>query len=624
MWLPKKIKLNNFISHKNSEFVFKQNATTMIQGINLDDDSQESNGSGKSAVIEATIFAITGDSFRKVRAIELISNNESETNLEIELYNTVSNQTLLVKRNIKRRGGSEVKVFINGSEVVQSSVNEYNKYILDLLDISKEDLMNYFVVSKEKYQSFLLSTDSKKKEIISRFSNSNLIDGVDKIIEKDVKEYDDAITELNNLTSKLDGQIEVYNEQINNQQNKTEFENNKKQQIDKISVQIDALLKENNINDISINKKEKALESAKKAEQEINTEDFDKKLKNVEEREDELIKLGNEIKSTVQSYENTISEINKNLAGSVECPKCKHEFITTDPDFDVIEFRNLLPELENSLIEEKNKLENSRNEYKTIDTQKKDIKKQIQELKDKKHELKLSVKTLENEISNLEKNNQNNLSTINRLEKQILSIQELTFKSDTKEVKDKIKKLSSEKEQILEQVSELEVLKSQLVEWVYNFKKFKTHLTNKSIRSIEAFTNLYLTKIKTNLNVKLDGYKLLADGKTIRENITVEIMRNGLVEGPIEKFSGGEKVRIDICNILALQKLINLNSKSGGLDLLLLDEIIESVDSAGVNEILKQLNSINQTIAIITHANNVRNYENIIVVTKQNGNSKID
>jgi len=624
MWLPKKIKLNNFISHKNSEFVFKQNATTMIQGINLDDDSQESNGSGKSAVIEATIFAITGDSFRKVRAIELISNNESETNLEIELYNTVSSQTLLIKRNIKRRGGSEVKVFINGNEVVQSSVNEYNKYILDLLDISKEDLMNYFVVSKEKYQSFLLSTDSKKKEIISRFSNSNLIDGVDKIIEKDVKEYDDAISELNNLTSKIDGQVEVYNEQINNQQNKTEFENNKKEQIDKISVQIDALLKENNINDISINKKEKALESAKKAEQEISTEDFDKKLKNVEEREDELIKLGNEIKSTVQSYENTISEINKNLAGSVECPKCKHEFITTDPDFDVVEFRNLLPELENSLFEEKNKLENSRSEYKTIDTQKKEIKKQIQELKDKKHELKLSVKTLENEILNLEKNNQNNLSTVNRLEKQILSIQELTFKSDAKDVKDKIKNLLNEKEQILEQISELEVLKSQLVEWVYNFKKFKTHLTNKSIRSIEAFTNLYLTKIKTNLNVKLDGYKLLADGKTIRENITVEIMRNGLIEGPIEKFSGGEKVRIDICNILALQKLINLNSKSGGLDLLLLDEIIESVDSAGVNEILKQLNSINQTIAIITHANNVRNYENIIVVTKQNGNSKID
>ncbi|HNQ19907.1 MAG TPA: hypothetical protein PKI46_02470 [Bacteroidales bacterium] len=611
MWLPKKIKLNNFISHKNSEFVFKQNATTMIQGINLDDDSQESNGSGKSAVIEATIFAITGDSFRKVRAIELISNNESETNLEIELYNTVSSQTLLIKRNIKRRGGSEVKVFINGNEVVQSSVNEYNKYILDLLDISKEDLMNYFVVSKEKYQSFLLSTDSKKKEIISRFSNSNLIDGVDKIIEKDVKEYDDAISELNNLTSKIDGQVEVYNEQINNQQNKTEFENNKKQQIDKISVQIDALLKENNINDISINKKEKALESAKKAEQEISTEDFDKKLKNVEEREDELIKLGNEIKSTVQSYEDTISEINKNLAGSVECPKCKHEFITTDPDFDVVEFRNLLPELENSLFEEKNKLENSRSEYKTIDTQKKEIKKQIQELKDKKHELKLSVKTLENEILNLEKNNQNNLSTVNRLEKQILSIQELTFKSDAKDVKDKIKNLLNEKEQILEQISELEVLKSQLVEWVYNFKKFKTHLTNKSIRSIEAFTNLYLTKIKTNLNVKLDGYKLLADGKTIRENITVEIMRNGLIEGPIEKFSGGEKVRIDICNILALQKLINLNSKSGGLDLLLLDEIIESVDSAGVNEILKQLNSINQTIAIITHANNVRNYENI-------------
>ena len=37
----------------------------------------------------------------------------------------------------------------------------------------------------------------------------------------------------------------------------------------------------------------------------------------------------------------------------------------------------------------------------------------------------------------------------------------------------------------------------------------------------------------------MDGYKLLADKKTVRENITIEVLRNGMVNGPIEKFSGG-------------------------------------------------------------------------------------
>ena len=159
---------------------------------------------------------------------------------------------------------------------------------------------------------------------------------------------------------------------------------------------------------------------------------------------------------------------------------------------------------------------------------------------------------------------------------------------------------------------------------MYNFKKFRTFLINKSIDSVEAYTNLFLNKIKTNLNIKLDGYKLLADGKTIRENITVDILRDGKKEGVIDKFSNGEKIRIDICNILALQKLINLNSKSGGLNLLILDEIIESVDASGVNEILHQLNKLSQCIYVITHASNMHNFENKINVVKENKVSRIE
>ena len=186
MWTPTYIEFENFISHKNSRFEFAENKTFLIQGENRDDDGQESNGSGKSAIIEAITFALIGDSFRKVRAVDLIYNDEKESNVRLQLINNLTKQELVIYRSIKRKGGTEVKIMLNNEPVAQPSVNDYNKYILELLDISKEDLTNYFIISKDKYESFLLSTDSKKKNIIARFTSIDFFTDIDITINNDI------------------------------------------------------------------------------------------------------------------------------------------------------------------------------------------------------------------------------------------------------------------------------------------------------------------------------------------------------------------------------------------------------------------------------------------------------
>ncbi len=55
-------------------------------------------------------------------------------------------------------------------EAVQPSVDAYNRYILDKLGITREELFNTFILSKHKYQDFLSASDTQKKEIINRFS----------------------------------------------------------------------------------------------------------------------------------------------------------------------------------------------------------------------------------------------------------------------------------------------------------------------------------------------------------------------------------------------------------------------------------------------------------------------
>lgn len=625
MWVPININFSNFISHKDTTFEFENDKTFLIQGINLDDDGQESNGSGKSAMIEAIIFALTGDSFRKIRSIDLIFNGEKQAVVDFTLQNKLLNKILRIKRVINLKGSNSIEIFINDEQVVLSSVNEYNKYILELLDISKEDLTNYFIISKDKYESFLLTTDTKKKNIISRFANVNILDDLDIAIGEVSKDIQKEIQQAEKEIYANEAKISILDVQHDDTEAKQQFLFKQQNDIKNIDDRIAHISNEISNIDININN----IEESKKIAQ-----DKLKNSKSAESYELEIEKLGKkiasedniltEIKSEVVEYTDAINNIKSNLKTVIECPNCKHEFSNVNKDFDVQENKQLLPILSETLLEKQTEVSEKIEHIKQITSKRQEFLNVVNKIRAQRSELERTILRAENEISSLKNKVKMSNETIERLLNEKEEIQNKKFipveKQDNSALIEKIKEAN---ESLKLEIEESELLKSENINWQYNFKKFKTYLINKSIYAIEAYTNMFLDKIKTSLNVKLDGYKLLADGKTIRENITVEILRNGKKQGLIDKFSNGEKIRIDICNILALQKLINLSSKSGGLNLLILDEIIESVDSSGVNEILNQLNSLNQCIYVITHASNMHNFENKIEIVKQNSISKI-
>ena len=70
MWHLKSIRAKNLCSFLEMDYSPKQGEATLIFGNNLDNDSQNSNGSGKSALIEAIAIALTGEPLRKVNVDE--------------------------------------------------------------------------------------------------------------------------------------------------------------------------------------------------------------------------------------------------------------------------------------------------------------------------------------------------------------------------------------------------------------------------------------------------------------------------------------------------------------------------------------------------------------------------
>jgi DNA repair exonuclease SbcCD ATPase subunit len=156
--------------------------------------------------------------------------------------------------------------------------------------------------------------------------------------------------------------------------------------------------------------------------------------------------------------------------------------------------------------------------------------------------------------------------------------------------------------------------------WIYHFSKkgFMTYLTNQSIKTIETITNSYLKKFNTNLEVKIEGYKVLKNND-VREKITIWIVRNGINSGSFERYSGGEKGRVNLACIAGLQKLMNMSAKNGGFNFLGLDEVFEGLDTTGQKDVLNILETLGVTTMVVSHRNDPIGAENEIYVEKING-----
>lgn len=225
MWKLIEVYAQNICSFKELHFKPEQGVTTLIFGDNRDNDSQRSNGSGKSALIECIALGITGVPLRKIKTEEIINDTSDECCIELLLANSINREELFITRKIFRKGSSEVTCHIKRKgesfpgEGIQTSVDAYNKFVLEKLGLTKDEVYNNFILSKHKYQDFLSSSDRDKKEIINRFSNGNMVDEAIERIKEDKTPYQELIQKVDLELAGITGRMEMLQEQIEKEEN---------------------------------------------------------------------------------------------------------------------------------------------------------------------------------------------------------------------------------------------------------------------------------------------------------------------------------------------------------------------------------------------------------------------
>lgn len=240
MWKLEKVKARNICAFEKLDYTIGQGHTTLIFGNNMDNDSQPSNGSGKSALIEAISIGLTGDVLRDIKSAEEIINDAAD---EAEIVITLLDEERIftIERHLFRKSAQTIRLTMNelGEEIELpcSSVAEYNKEVLHQIGLTKDEIFSNIILSKHKYKSFLSSSDKDKKEIINRFSNGIVVDEAIEALHADIEPVAKELTEAQMLVSEKTGQVNVLSEQINefkqtslsNKQTKEEkIESNKK------------------------------------------------------------------------------------------------------------------------------------------------------------------------------------------------------------------------------------------------------------------------------------------------------------------------------------------------------------------------------------------------------------
>jgi len=619
MWCPIKVEINNLFAAERLEYEFNNNVCTVVTGKNYTDKNFENNGAGKSTIFEAIALAITGDCLRPIKKDSFINKSKSVSSCSVvlELYNDVLKKNIRIEREFfKSSKSSTCLVYENGLQNKQLvSVAEANKRILELIGICKDDLVRYFIVGQDNRYNFFTASDSDKKEILNRITNADMINSVLQRLSDSVKAKQADLEAEKINEGKLLGKMEMIDVQIKDllENDDTEYEVKK---LEREIVGWDAELVSRG------EKKDKLEKELMKMEQHL----AKMKLVDLSKTRDKINKLN----KSMDYSDSELLEANKLkkkleliLDGVLKCPKCGEKFVVDN------ELKLTYEEALEIKLEVDSKAKELAEEVNVLSIKISEANKELKAAKEQN----LKYEACEHDI-----NKQNKLIEVEEYEIKALNVKiakkkvEIEDLKSGKQRKERIEELKQRKRDVLKKYNECrEVLKvaddelNMLKFWQFNMGKsgFQTYLANKSIKRLEGTINNYLDKMKIDYRVQIEPYKVLKSGD-VREKIDCFVSCNGYDWQNFMTFSGGERQRIILAGILAIQKLINDSLGANGLNMLIMDETLWQMDNVGTVSAIRILERIGITILITTQ--NIEEpekiFENYLKVVKIDGVSK--
>jgi exonuclease SbcC len=664
---PRRLILRNFGPFSSLKYDFVNESIAII-GENRTQDDQLSNGSGKSSISQGLFYGIYGVNLRGVLDKKLIREGEDSAYICVQIHCPIRKQILSIEREIRTKGSSTLRLeLIDEDEtklvpVTCATVNDGNKFIANWIEISAEDAKSYYIVSKGNYKSFFNSSNTEKLALISRFINFASIDKTKDIITERLDELNEVKRGYENEKSSFEGKLSAYEEQLNFILEE-DLEKKRNDEISGLTYLINVYddnikEKQNSISNFEKSKiaKERQKEdiaklrkSVEKELEELEDNSFQDTYKEIDEdlslykkqKEDEESKL-NKSTQRVKSIKRTIDSIEMKLAGVITCPNCHHEFLLKE-DESVDDLKTEKKLSESALKEETQKkglIDKSIEELDSIIDEYLSLKKETQaeekKIIDQQISIRNKLKTLSSQYYEIDESIVKIESNINKLKEQIADNEQLKVhklklidelkttplkKKDTSHLEENIRNLENEIESKDKEILQVNDRIFKVQQWTTRFKDFKMYLALEQLKNIQFSANDILKRMGSDLRIMIEGFKKGANGK-VKDEITPYVFRNEMES--FFYYSGGEQARCEIALILALQTMINTTKQYGGMNFLFIDEVLESADSLGIENIISSISFLKQPILVVTHVPKLNEEIRQLKVIKENGISRLE
>ena len=542
-----KVRWKNFLSTGNqfTEIDLNRNETTLIIG---------ENGAGKSTVLDALCFSLFGKPFRTISKSQLVNTvNAMETVVEIEF--SIASRRYKVVRGIKP---NKFEIWQNDKMLNQEANSRDYQKILEqqILKLNYRSFTQVVILGSSTFVPFMQLKAKFRREVVEDLLDIKIFSMMNMILKQRLK---DLVIEL----QEVEYNYKLSGEKITMQKN----------YIENIKNNAGIIIKEKQTNydnnfielDKKVNNK-KTLEETQKTlfesvEDQINIESKDVKLKDLRST---LIEKQKEKDKMITFFEK-----------HDDCPVCTQDIPKDFKSEMIVTKEKEKREIVDGLIKmekEIDKTQSRLSEIVKVTNQIQDNSIQIAQLNTSIKELEKYQERLSNEITELEK------SVINNSDEEKLKTLQEEFNTIEKNRKDlKEEKVYKEATRAMLQDTGI-----------------KTKIIKQYLPIMNQLINKYLASMEFYVNFTLD------------ENFDETIKSRFRDNFNYASFSEGEKMRIDLALLFTWRAIAKMKN-STNTNLLILDEIFDSsLDSAGTDEFLKILNTLEgENVFVISHKQDV-------------------
>lgn len=589
------IHLNNFLSFGDASIKLDRGCYVLVKGENNNTiDNAESNGSGKSAIFDGIVWALTGDT---IRGSKNVCNLYTENGAKVELiFDIDGNNYKIVRYKDHKPEGTTLKIFINGEDKSGKGIRDTEKLLSEYLpELTSYLISSVIVLGQGLPQRFTNNTPAGRKDILEQLSKSDFM--IEDIKYKISTRKEDLISKINNSNTEIISS--------NTELSALLSENTRLQDaLDKyMNDDVESQLEQSSLELVDIQKDEdicKQLVSEYQEEYDKLNEQLNNilikratELQNIDSEYSELIQEKSSLKVKLQlEIDSLKKEIQSLESISDICPTCKQKLVGVQKP-DTSDLHNKLEDNVSALqvvvdyLDDIDKQKKIKKEYslQTIENDKVNIEEKISSIRIKKKDSQENMKQLSSRILSLKTHIASLSSRKSLLQQDMNNIRNRLQEIQEKKVylQDTILYNNSEKESNESRLAVINKLNTIVS------RDFRGVLLTNVISFIDKQAKLYSQQVFGNECISFclnsNAIEISFDGKEY------------------SNLSGGERQKIDVIIQLSLRdmlcKFLNFSS-----NIIVLDELFDNLDSKGCQNILdlisKNLSDV-ETVYIITH-----------------------